>query len=50
MTTRFRRGLLGLLAGGALALLVGRWISGLYADWAPMFMCLAFFFGASGHR
>jgi len=34
MTTRSRRGLLGLLAGGALALLAGRWIAGLYADWA----------------
>lgn len=34
MTTHTRRGLLGLLAGGALALLAGRWVSGLYADWA----------------
>ncbi len=34
MTTRTRRGLFGLLAGGALALLAGRWISGVYADWA----------------
>ncbi len=34
MTTRTRRGFLGLLAGGALALLAGRWVSGLYADWA----------------
>lgn len=34
MTTRTRRGLFGLLAGGALALLAGRWISGFYADWA----------------
>lgn len=31
---RGRRGLFGLLAGGALALLAGRWIAGLYADWA----------------
>lgn len=31
---RGRRGILGLLAGGALALLAGRWIAGLYADWA----------------
>lgn len=29
-----RRGILGLLAGGALALLAGRWIAGQYADWA----------------
>ncbi len=29
-----RRGILGLLAGGALALLAGRWIAGVYADWA----------------
>jgi hypothetical protein len=29
-----RRGLLWLLAGLALALLVGRWVAGLYADWA----------------
>ncbi len=34
MTTRSRRGLLGLLAGGALALLAGRWLSALYGDWA----------------
>lgn len=32
MTPRTRRGLLGLLAGGALALLAGRWLAGLYAD------------------
>lgn len=31
---RGRRGLLGLLAGGALVLLVGRWTAGVYADWA----------------
>lgn len=31
---RGRRGFLGLLAGGALALLAGRWIAGVYADWA----------------
>ena len=31
---RGRRGFLGLLAGGALALLAGRWIAGQYADWA----------------
>lgn len=31
---RGRRGLLGLLAGGAVALLAGRWIAGAYADWA----------------
>ncbi|MCE9601405.1 MAG: UPF0182 family protein [Gemmatimonadetes bacterium] len=29
-----RRGLLWLLAGLALALLVGRWVAGLYGDWA----------------
>lgn len=34
MTLRGRRGLLGLLAGGALALLAGRWLAGQYADWA----------------
>jgi hypothetical protein len=34
VTLRTRRGLLGLLAGGALALLAGRWVSGIYADWA----------------
>jgi uncharacterized membrane protein (UPF0182 family) len=34
MATRGRRGLLWLLAGGALALLAGRWVAGLYADWA----------------
>jgi uncharacterized membrane protein (UPF0182 family) len=34
MAARRRRGLLWLLAGGALALLSGRWIAGLYADWA----------------
>lgn len=31
---RGRRGLLGLLAGGALALLAGRAVAGIYADWA----------------
>ena len=31
---RARRGLLWLLAGLALALLVGRWVAGLYGDWA----------------
>ncbi len=31
---RGRRGLLGFLAGGALALLAGRWLAGQYADWA----------------
>ena len=34
MSARGRRGLLGLLAGGALALLAGRWLAGQYADWA----------------
>jgi uncharacterized protein len=34
MSVRGRRGLLGLLAGGALALLAGRWLAGQYADWA----------------
>lgn len=29
-----RRGLFGFLAAGALALLVGRWLAGQYADWA----------------
>lgn len=29
-----RRGLLGFLAAGALALLAGRWLAGHYADWA----------------
>lgn len=29
-----RRGLFGFLAAGALALLVGRWMAGQYADWA----------------
>ncbi len=32
MSVRTRRGLLGLLAGGALALLAGRWLAGQYAD------------------
>jgi uncharacterized protein len=31
---RGRRGLLGFLAGGALALLAGRAVAGIYADWA----------------
>lgn len=31
---RGRRGFLGLLAGGALALLAGRWLAGVYADFA----------------
>lgn len=34
MSARGRRGLLGLLAGGALALLAGRWLAGQYAEWA----------------
>jgi uncharacterized membrane protein (UPF0182 family) len=34
MSVRTRRGLLGLLAGGALALLAGRWLAGHYADFA----------------
>jgi uncharacterized membrane protein (UPF0182 family) len=34
VTTWTRRGFFGLLAGGALALLAGRWVAGLYADWA----------------
>ena len=34
MTARGRRGILWFLAGGALALVAGRWLSGLYADWA----------------
>ena len=31
MSGRTRRGLFGLLAGGALALLAGRWLAGHYA-------------------
>jgi len=33
MSVRTRRGFLGLLAAGALALLAGRWLAGQYADW-----------------
>jgi hypothetical protein len=34
MSARGRRGVLLFIAGGALALLAGRWVTGIYADWA----------------